>query len=152
MRYIALMVLALALTACGGNSKPAAAPSSSSAAPSAAASASLGIACADIDADLNKVVSHLKTQDAKFQEAWVSGGDSADLQSLIDDTSGSGGSDNLDTDAIAFNGDASSYLSDNDPYLAPGWQTGFDQVTDDINAVARDCSQTTAPPNTPSSS
>jgi hypothetical protein len=150
MRYIAMLMLVL--TACGGNSKLAAAPSSSSAAPSAAAPASSGITCADINADLNTVVSDLKTQDAKLQEAWVSGGDSADLQALIDDTNGAGGSDNLDTDAVTFNGDASSYLSDNDPYLAPGWQTGFDQVTDDINAVAQDCSQPTAPPNTPSSS
>src|SRR5690349_11447865 len=51
--------------------------------PSVAAFASSGITCTDIDADLNTVVSNLKTQDAKFQEAWVSGGDSADLQSLI---------------------------------------------------------------------
>jgi hypothetical protein len=149
MRYVALIVLALALTACGGSSEPAAAPSSSSAAPSAIASS--GITCGDIDADLGTVVSDLKTEDAKLQEAWVSGGDSADLQALIDDTNGASGSDTLNTDAATFNSDASGYLSDNDPYLAVGWQTGFDQVTDDINALAQDCGQPTAPPNTPSS-
>jgi hypothetical protein len=83
--------------------------------------------------------------------SWVSGGDSADLQALIDDTNGASGSDTLNTDAATFNSDASGYLSDNAPYLAVGWQTGFDQVTDDINALAQDCGQLTAPPNTPSS-
>lgn len=152
MRYIALIVLVLVLAACGGNSKPAAAPSSSSAAPSTAvAASSTGVTCADIDTDLGTVVSDLKTEDAKLQEAWVSGGDSTDLHALINDTNGASGSDMLDTDAATFNSDASAYLSDNSPYLAPGWETGFDQVTDDINALARDCGQPTAPPNTPSS-
>jgi hypothetical protein len=152
MRYFALIALVLALAACGGSSKPAAAPSSSSAAPSAAAPASSsGITCADIDADLGTVVSDLKTEDTKLQEAWVSGGDSADLQALINDTNGASGSDTLNTDAATFNSDASAYLSDNDPYLALGWQTGFDQVTDDINTLAPDCGQPTAPPNTPAS-
>jgi hypothetical protein len=148
---LTLTVLALLLAACGGNSKPAAAPSSSSAAPSATSAAAAGITCGDIDGDLNTVVSDLKTEDAKLQEAWVSGGDSADLQALISDTNGASGSDTLDTDAATFNGDASAYLSDNSPFLAPGWQTGFDQVTSDINALAQDCGQPTAPPNTPSS-
>ena len=57
----------------------------------------------------------------------------------------------LNTDAATFDSDASGYLSDNGPYLAVGWQTGFDQVTDDINALAQDCGQPIAPPNTPSS-
>jgi len=149
---LCFMALALILAACGGSSKPAAAPSSSSAVPSATTSAAAaGITCGDIDGDLNTVVSDLKTEDTKLQEAWVSGGDSADLQTLINDTNGASGSDKLNTDAATFNSDASAYLSDNSPYLAPGWQTGNDQVTDDINALARDCGQPTAPPNIPSS-
>jgi hypothetical protein len=59
------------------------------------------------------VVNDLKTQDAALQEAWVSGGDSADLQALISDTDGASGSDQLNTDAATFNADASSYLSAN---------------------------------------
>jgi hypothetical protein len=96
-------------------------------------------------------VSDLKTEDAKLQEAWVSVGDSADLQTLITDTNGVSGSDRLDMDAATFNSDANAYLSDNSPYLAPGWDTGFDRVTNDINALANDCGQSTAPPNSPSS-
>jgi hypothetical protein len=72
-------------------------------------------------------------------------------QPVTEATNGASGSDKLDTDAATFNSDASAYLSDNSPYLAPGWETGFDQVIDDINALARDCGQPTAPPNTPSS-
>jgi ABC-type glycerol-3-phosphate transport system substrate-binding protein len=152
MRYIALIVLVLALAACGSSAKPAAVPSFSSAAPSVTTSAAAaGITCGDIQSDLNTVVSDLKAEDAKLQEAWVSGGDSADLQALINDTNGASGSDVLDTDAATFNSDASAYLSDNSPFLAPGWETGFDQVTNDINALAKDCGQPTAPPNSPSS-
>ncbi|MFI5066737.1 MAG: hypothetical protein ACHP9Z_22560, partial [Streptosporangiales bacterium] len=73
------------------------------------------------------------------------------LQALINDTNGASGSDQLDMDAPTFNSDASGYLSDNSPYLAPGWETGFDQVTNDINALAKDCGQPPAPPNSPSS-
>lgn len=127
-------------------------PASSSAVSSATTSAAVaGITCAGIDTDLNTVVSDLKTEDAKLQEAWVSGGDSSDLQTLISDTTGASGSDELDSDAATFNSDASTYLSDNSPFLAPGWETGNDQVTNDINALAKDCGQPTAPPNSPSS-
>jgi hypothetical protein len=151
MRYIALIVLVLALTACGGGSKPTAAPLSSSAAPAATTSTSAAdITCADIDTDLDTVVSDLKTEDAKLEEAWVMGGYSTDLQALISDTNGASGSDKLDSDAVAFNSDASAYLSDNSPVLAPGWETGFDQVTNDIDALATDCGQPAAPPNSPS--
>jgi hypothetical protein len=134
-----------------GSGKAATALSSSSVASSATTSTAAGIACGDIDGDLNTVVSDLKTEDAKLQEAWVSGGDSADLQALINDTNGAGGSDKLNTDAATFNSDASGYLSDNSPYLAPGWQTGNDQVTNDINALAKNCGQPTAPSNSPAS-
>ncbi len=36
--------------------------------------------------------------------------------------------------------------------LAPGWQAGYSTVTDDINAMATDCGQGTAPANTPANS
>jgi hypothetical protein len=59
------------------------------------------------------VLIDLKTEDAKEQEAWVSGGDSADLQALINDAGGASGSDPLDSAAQTFNTDVSAYLSDN---------------------------------------
>lgn len=146
MRYVALMGLVLVLAACGGSSKPAAAPSSSSAASSAPTSAAAsGITCVRISGDLQNVLIDLKTETAQEQEAWVSGGDSADLQALINDTSGASGSDPLDSAAQTFNTDASAYLSDNSPYLAPGWETGYHQVRQDINAMATACSMTPVP-------
>jgi hypothetical protein len=51
-----------------------------------AVAAVTGITCTDIDADLVTVLSDLKTMDKHLQEAWVSGGDSNDLQHLISDT------------------------------------------------------------------
>jgi hypothetical protein len=99
------------------------------------------------------VVGDLESMDTSYQEAWVGGGDSADLQALISDTASVvSGADQLNTDAATFNSDATSYLSANSPYLAPGWQTGYSQVTDDINAIATDCSLPTAPRNTPANS
>lgn len=92
-------------------------------------------------------------QDEHYQEAWVSGGDSSDLQALIDNTqNAAAGVNQLNDDAITFNQDATTYLADNDPVLAPGWQSGYSTVTDDANALAKDCGQPTAPPNTPSNS
>jgi hypothetical protein len=152
LAVLAAFGLAIGLLASKVKPPVQAAPASSSAAPSATTSAAAaGITCGDIDGALNTVVSDLKTEDAKLQEAWVSGGDSASLQALINDTKGAGSSDKLNTDAATFNSDASAYLSDNSPDLAPGWETGFDQVTTDINALAKDCGRPTAPPNSPSS-
>lgn len=146
MRHVALIGLVLVLAACGGSTKPAAAPSSGSAAPSAPTSAAAsGITCAQISGDLQNVLTDLKTEDAKEQEAWVSGGDSADLQALINDTNGASGSDPLNSAAQTFNTDASAYLSDNSPYLAPGWETGYHQVRQDINAMATACGMTPVP-------
>ena len=109
--------------------------------------------CPDITTDLNTVVSDLKSMDTHYQEAWVSGGDSADLQALINNTANAvNGADQLNTDAATFNADATSYLSGNSPFLAPGWQTGYSQVTDDINAMATDCGLPTATRNTPANS
>jgi hypothetical protein len=146
-------VLAVALVGCGTATTVYRTVTSSPAAPAPAASApaaASGITCADIDADLDTVVMDLKTQDANEQEAWVSGGDSQDLQALINDTANaSSGADQLNTDAATFNADATSYLSTNNPDLAPGWETGYAQVTDDINALARDCNRATAPENLP---
>jgi hypothetical protein len=50
------------------------------------------------------------------------------------------------TNAAAFNSDASSYLSSNSPDLFPGWEQGYKQVWDDINALAADCGQPGAGP------
>jgi hypothetical protein len=44
------------------------------------------LTCADLSPAITQAVSDLKTQDANEQEAWVSGGDGADLQTLISDT------------------------------------------------------------------
>ena len=148
MKYISSVVLMLALAACASSAKTSAASAPNSAIASATTkSAAAGITCADIDTDLDTVVSDLKTEDAKLQEAWVSGGDSADLQTLISDTTGASVSDALNTDAATFNSDASTYLSDKSPVLAPGWETGFDQVTTHINALAKDCAMAADSPS-----
>lgn len=80
-----------------------------------------------------------------MQEAWVSGGYSNDLQNLINDTQSAGGTDQLNTDAATLNSDASGYLANNSPYLAPGWETDYSNVTADINAMATDCGMKTVP-------
>jgi len=90
--------------------------------------------------------------DARYQEAWVTGGDSQDLQALINDTQSANGSNTLNSNAQTFSSDATTYLSDNNPVLAPGWQSGYSQVTDDINALAQDCGRPTAPSNNPGNS
>jgi hypothetical protein len=66
---VALLILMLALAGCGHPSAPAVHH-----APASSAPAVPGITCADIGSDLQIVVSDLKTEDAKLQEAWVSGG------------------------------------------------------------------------------
>ena len=146
--YIAAGAALIALAAGCGTSATSSA-GASSAPPVAAATAPAapaGVTCAGLTPDISKVVSDLKTEDAAEQEAWVSGGDSADLQTLINGTaSATSGADQLNTDAATFNTDATNYLSDNSPDLYPGWQTGYDQVRADINALATDCGLPTAP-------
>jgi hypothetical protein len=144
--------LLLGIAACGSTtSTPAASSSATAAAPSSAAPAALN--CSQISAPLSKALADLKTSDAHYQEAWVSGGYQADLQALIDATSSSGSGTSLSSDAAAFNKDASGYLSEAvGGMLAPGWQTGYAQVTSDINAMATDCGLSTVPANTPANS
>lgn len=144
---VAAAVLALTLTACGG------ATGAQQNTASTPASTPAALVCAQVAPDLTKAVDDLKAQDTHYQEAWVSGGDSGDLQALITDTaSATSEANQFNTDAATFNGDASSYLTDNSPSLALGWQSGYSTVTDDINAMAVDCGQSTAPVNTPQNS
>ncbi len=156
-------VTTVALAGCSSRATSAAAdtaatPSSSTSSAPAATSSTVaqsaeGISCSDIAAELATVVGDLKSMDARYQEAWVSGGDSADLQALINTTANAvSGTDQLNDDAVTFNTDATNYLSDNSPFLAPGWQSGYSQVTNDINAMATDCGLPTAPTNTPANS
>jgi hypothetical protein len=140
----------LGIAACGttaATSSPPPAPPAAAAASSAAPIPAMpALTCADLSPAITKAVSDLKTEDAAEQEAWVTGGDSADLQALIDATANAAlGADQLNDDASTFNTDATSYLSDNSPDLYPGWQTGYDQVRADINALATDCGLPTAP-------
>lgn len=152
---LAMAGTSLALAGCGGSSSSGAAPAASaaSAAPAAAATsaAPAGLTCAQVTPALTKALSDLKDMRAKLQEAWVSGGDQPDLQTLMDTTQGAAsGTDSLNTDAATFGTDARNYLSANSPYLAPGWQVGYDQVTSDIDAMATDCgfgNVPTAPPS-----
>jgi hypothetical protein len=146
---VAGLTAALALGACGeSNPAPATHPTTPAVAPpTSAALAAPSIICADIRTDLAKAVRDLKAEDKQYQEAWVSGPDGNNLQALISDTQNATTGDQLSSDAATFNSDASTYLSDNNPYLAPGWQTGYDTVTSDINALAVDCQQPTAPPS-----
>lgn len=119
------------------------APSSATLTGSPAAASNLS--CADISTDLQTVLSDLKSSDAQEQEAWVTNGHSGDLQQLISDTNGVTGSTQLDQDAVTFNADASGYLSDQTPFLNPGWETEYHQVRLDINALATDCGLTPVP-------
>ena len=147
-------IAGLALTAaCGGGSVASSGGSSPSQAATASSPTAMPLKCGDISTDLTKVVNDLKAQDTHYQEAWVSGGDSGDLQALINDSQNAvSGADQFNDDAATFSQDATSYLSDNSPYLAPGWQSGYSTVTDDVNALASDCGQRAAPPNTPQNS
>jgi hypothetical protein len=148
---IAAAALALSIAACGGGSHSASAAHQHTAA--AAQSAPVLLTCAQIAPDLTAAVGDLKAQDVHYQEAWVSGGDSSDLQALITDTaSATTGANQFNTDAATFNADASNYLAANSPELALGWQSGYSTVTNDINALATDCGQPTAPANTPQNS
>lgn len=102
---------------------------------------------------MSKTLADLKTSDAHYQEAWLSGGYQADLQALIDATASPGSGSSLSGDAATFNSDASGYLSEAvDGMLAPGWQAGYAKVTSDINAMATDCGLPTVPANTPANS
>jgi len=148
---LAVPLLTLSLVAgCGtaGGQSPhhAAAPATS------AAAVSTGLTCSAVAPDITKSVNDLKASDKHYQEAWVTGGYGSDLQALITATNKAAGGSQLNQDASAFNGDATSYLSDNSPYPAPGWQTGYAQVTADINAMATDCGLPVAKPNTPANS
>jgi hypothetical protein len=113
-------VAALALAGCGGGSAHGSASAPATSPPSP------GLTCTKISGDLSNVLLDLKTEDKHLQEAWVSGGDSDDLQALIDATQGvaSGGSQ-LNADASTFNQDASTYLDDNSPDLTPGGSRGI---------------------------
>jgi len=135
-----------AAVARGGGSHPAAkpAPPPSTSAPANPAPVP-GLTVESIRSHLATVLADLKRSDAQYQEAWVSGGRSSDLQALIDDTQAASGTDALNADAASFNSDASAYLADNDPYLAPGWRGGYSQVRGDINALAVDCGLSPVP-------
>jgi hypothetical protein len=151
----ALAIAAGAGAGCG-TAAPAAAPPAASSPASSSPAPSLSavpVTCAGINGDLSVVLSDLRTEDAALQEAWVTGGDSADLQTLIDDTGGAvNGANQLNTDAVTFHGDATEYLSDNSPDLSLGWQSGYGLVTQDINQLAKDCGLATVPQNTPANS
>jgi hypothetical protein len=147
----ALAALGLGLAACGGGSSSGTTSTPPPAAVSSAAPAvAPGLSCADVSTDLQTVLSDQKSSDAAEQEAWVTGGHSADLQQLISDTNGVTGSTQLDQDAATFNTDASGYLADQSPSLNTGWETEYHQVRLDINALATDCGLTPvpAPPGT----
>jgi hypothetical protein len=140
-----ILAASIAATAAGGGNHPAAklAPPPTSSAPANPAPANPepapGLTVESIRSDLATVLGDLKHADAAYQEAWVSGGYGNDLQVLINDTQAASGTDTLNVDAQRFNSDASGYLADNDPYLAPGWRDGYSQVRADINALALAC-------------
>ncbi len=148
---LASIAAALVLVGCGGaHAASSGVPSSSPAAPP---TSTAGLTCADIRSDLQQVTHDLRTQDRHYQEAWVSGGDSSDLQALINDTQNAvSGTNQLSVDTSNFSQAATSYLDANSPYLAPGWEQGYSTVTNDINALASDCGLRGAPVNTPGNS
>lgn len=148
------VIAVLGLTSgCGFGAQPPARVASSGQATTRLTPTATALTCGEIRSDLSIVVSDLKRQDEHYQEAWVSGGNSSDLQALINDTQNAATRVNqLNGDAITFNQDATAYLADNSPDLAPDWQSDYSTVTDDINALANDCGQQKAPPNTPANS
>ena len=149
---LASIAAASVLVGCGG-AHTASSDKSSSSPAAPPASTATALTCADIQSDLQEVVHDLRTQDRHYQEAWVSGGDSSDLQALISDTQNAvSGTNQLNLDASTFNQDATSYLNANSPYLAPGWEQGYSTVTNDIDALASDCNLRGAPANTPGNS
>lgn len=150
MKKIAVPLFAATLVVCGCST----ASSLSSAAPATPAASATPplITCADISTDLTVVVADLKAEAASFQEAWVTGGHQADLQALVNDVQSAGTSNANDATALEgaasqFYVDASQYLNNNGEFLSPGWQTTYNQVTNDINAMATDCNLPTAPVN-----
>jgi hypothetical protein len=84
---LALSMIGLVIAACG-SSASSSHPAAASPGPNTSTSSGSTITCADISSDLSTVVSDEKTEQAQLQEAWVSGGKSADLQSLINDNNG----------------------------------------------------------------
>jgi hypothetical protein len=129
---VAGAVLAVTVAACGSSAP--AAPKASK--PPAVATTTT---CGDLDADLITAISDLKAENKAEQEAWVSGGDGSALQALISDTNGPNANTPLGNAAAGFNLDANAYLNTNSPYLAPGWQTQYNQVNRDIYKLAADC-------------
>lgn len=144
-RIVLLVPVVLALAGCASAHSASAASARSSSSAPAPSSTMNAITCTGIDPDLQTVLTDLKTEDAKEQEAWVTGGDSGDLQALISDTQDAGGGGQLAQDAATFAQDASGYLSDQSPYLAPGWTAEYHQVRADINALAGDCGLSQVP-------
>jgi hypothetical protein len=126
-------VLVMSAAACGSSAPPAAPKASK---PPAVATTTT---CGDLDADLITAISDLKAENKADQEAWVMGGDGSALQALISDTNGPNANTPLGNAAAGFNLDANAYLNTNSPYLAPGWQTQYNQVNRDIYALAADC-------------
>jgi hypothetical protein len=140
----AAVLVSAALAACGGSSPAHDAASASPAPPSSAVPAQTpsltGLTCDQVSGEVTTALHDLRVSNRRFQEAWVSGGYGRALRALISVTSAAvSGGDQLNDDAATLSQDASGYLSDNSPYLAPGWQSGYRTVNQDIKALAADC-------------
>jgi hypothetical protein len=122
------------------------------AAPAAPAREAPAVTPASLRGPVSDALHALKASDAGLQEAWVSGGHLDQLQAVIDATASANDADTLNVDATAFNSTASGYLSDNDPYLAPGWKSGERDVRDALNTLATDLGLPQVPDTTGSTS
>jgi hypothetical protein len=80
---------------------------------------------------------------------WVSGPDGKDLNALMLDTQNAltPARSKVEGDAAKFYSDAYTWLAANSPYLAPGWESAYNTLTADINTLATDCQEPTAPPS-----
>src|ERR1022692_3276485 len=135
--------LGLGLTACGSpspaNARPVYTPASVPVAPSSSPDAVQAGSAAPLSCStVTILIADERSQKVAQQEAWLGemgNKDPGDLNNAISASSNAPAG----SDAQQFNADASQFLSDNSAGLAPGWETGYDAIGNDVQTLAADC-------------
>lgn len=140
----AVVIAALAAAGCGsaatGNTAPPASAPATHSAVTATPNSGTVVTCASLSPIIRVLVADQRNQDRTYQEKWVMGNQGGDLNDALDATdAATTGHTQVDSDAAQFNSDANSYLYDNSPSLAPGWQSEYKVVKTDIRTLADDC-------------